>query len=352
MRARWWLAATTALFVAACGTSGDGRVLMDVSVAGLTEEQNFCFTWQVFQLDETQQWVLVDQETEPVCGQRGVDTKSSLATCYGGRRFLVAYHVTFYEGGASLGTASGTSGGLEEDVCRMNHDTPSAALFQFGNMGDVGGVNPGILIDQVCSNDKLQVEDGRLVTALWLQPDECTENAVPDSYCTLGRGSGLTTLRHGLSADGKIRFVFGESSLDAYWNLFYLSFEPDIPAGALVLEHNPWVLEHFLVSGAYGRTLIDDAVVSFRYEGSVPSVGFVYFDGATMTVVSDQTGDCDGPISLDAQIEDVELPACSGSLVFMGAVPNGVSSFELVLRCGAELQFIGCDALGAGAICG
>lgn len=358
MRTSWILGAAVAAFLMACGNTGnEGRVAMEVGVSGLTAEQNFCFTWQLYQLNSEGEWYLVDEMADELCAAQGVDTKSAFGTCYGDQRFMIAYRVTFKDGDAVLGTATGTSGGAERDVCVKNFDTASDALFQFGNQGNVGGVNPGLAVDQVCANDKVQIEDGRGVSALWLQGDECNSALPPDSFCALGTGYDFRTTRVGVTEDGKVRYIFNETSgsTSAYAYLYFVAFEPTVPANTLVLNHNPWALGHELYDGYYaGRWDMPEMAVSYRFDtADAIKVGFLYYyeDWDYGILVHDNSGDCNGPVSLDSWYESV-YPGCTGASTLLGAVPNGGSAFSFVFACdGGGLSFTTCDAQSGDYIC-
>jgi hypothetical protein len=340
----------------ACPTEkGDGGINVSVDVSGLLSDQSFCMTWALYQA-QGDGWDLIDARLDPICASGGDDFLSDFATCYDGLRFLVRYDLTFYgPDGQELGTAEATSGGGPDDVCQKNTDTDSWALVQFNNEGNAGGVNPGVEIDQVCSNDKIECENGELVSALWLQPDDC-EEGTPDSFCALAFGEGLTTVRTGVTLDGLTRYIFSTAGPEYFWSAFYLAFDPGLEPGVLHLYNSPWVLGHVSADGyGYGRFEFDGVLGSFRFDnpdGSI-SVGFVYhFDGVVF-IVYDHTGGCDTELSLDAQVQIIPTPECVNLAVdSLGVIETGGSTFSLVFDCEGDLIEIPCDANGLnGGIC-
>jgi hypothetical protein len=200
-------------------------------------------SWSLFQDDGSGKWYLIDQRAEPVCGDPGDLSLTDFATCYDGQHFLVQYDISVRDANGEIESATATSGGGPGDVCVKNVDTPTNANIQFNQEGNAGGVNPGIDIDHVCSNNKLVQENGEIVSALWLQPDDCQLPGSPDSYCVLGSGSGLETQRTGITLDGSTRFIFSSSALDATWDVIYLSLEAGAD-GQLMLLNSPFALHH------------------------------------------------------------------------------------------------------------
>lgn len=355
MKAQWIIGALAALAMACGSNDNQGRVAMEVGVSNLTADQNFCFTWQLHQLNAEGEWYLVDEMQEPVCGQKGEDTESALGTCYGDQRFLITYNVSFFNAGTLVSQAVGTSGGGERDLCVKNHDTSSSALFQFGNEGNVGGVNPGIEIDQVCANDKIEYEDGRPVSALWLQGDACGEGLAPDSFCALGQGWNFRTSRVGVT-DGNVRYVFTEADPEiGFMDIYYLAFEPTVPAGQLILQHNPWRIGHYAYDGYWAeRWTLPEMRFAYRYDAPDGiKVGFLYFyDGDYGgTLVHDGSGDCNGALALDSQYQWA-IPNCTSGAKFIGAVAKGGSAFDIVFQCvEGGLAFLGCDAQNLDSVC-
>jgi hypothetical protein len=343
-------AIAAAFAIAGCGqTNGDGGIKMDVGVANLLDNQHFCFTWALYQ-EAPGGWTLIDQENDPICAADGMDTADSIASCYDGRKFIVAYEVTYYDENGQIGTATGTSGGGENDVCVKNADVPTSVLFQFRNEGNAGGADLYVNIDQICTNDKLVFDNDRVISAVWVQPDECTEGE-PDSYCVLGAGCGLETVRYGITADGLTRFLFNESAQDdsLAWKLFYLYFEPVVPMDTLVLQHSPYVLHHEYSMGALERAELNAGVV-FRYDSAAGiSIGFVKLEGDKLKIIFDLDGTCNAGIDMDAQEQELTAP-CPGML--LGAIPAGGSDFTLVMQCNSGgFAFVGCDAT-ADPVCG
>jgi hypothetical protein len=339
--------------MAGCGQGkGDGGVNVNVGVAGLMEYQHFCFTWALYQ-EGPQGWVLVDAMDRPLCAASGLDHLWSYASCYDGQRFIVAYEVTFYDQDNLVGTASGTSGGGANDICVKSADAETSALFQFRNEGNAGGANVSVDIDQVCTNDKAVIEHERAVSALWVQPDECTEGT-PDSYCVLGSGCGLRTVRYGITADGLTRFLFNDSATTMWWSVYYLIFEPVVPPDVLILQHSPYVLNHELSMGNIQR-YEQRTGVAFRYDSSAQGigVGFINLEGEELKIVFDLTGTCNAGINLDASMQTLVAPQCPEELMLLGAIPAGGSAFTLVLQCGGGgFEFVSCDARGMpGGIC-
>ncbi len=355
-RKAWCVAAAiaAAFAIAGCGPStGGGGVKVGASVAGLAETQHFCFTWALYQ-EAPGGWTLVDQITEPICADNGVDYLDSFATCYDGRRFIVAYEVTYYDQEGQIGTATGTSGGGADDICVKNADAETTVLFQFRNEGVAGGVNPQVNIDQICTNDKAVFENGHAVSAVWVQPDECGSGD-PDGYCVLGSGCGLETIRYGKTLDGLTRFIYSESEETASWALYYLFFEPVVPMDTLILQHSPYVLHHELGSAGITRDE-PNATVVFRFDCPLLgiNVGVISLVGDQLDILFD-LGDCNGAAdALEASRQTLAAPACSGTVSLLGAIPAGGSAFTLVLQCSAGgFQFVDCDARGMpGGICG
>ena len=336
------------LVLGACSAAKDGGINVGVAVEELTATENFCFTWKLYE-QTNGAWALIDQRGFEVCAGAGVDSLSDYATCTDGRRFLVEYNVTFYEGMNVIGTAIATSGGTESDVCMKNTDKPTMAHLQFRNEGNKGGVNPGLDVDQVCTNDKLVIENGKIVSAVWVQPDSC-EGEVPDDFCSLGYtmsdGTGLDTKRYGLTADGLTRFIFSEADpATADFGMFYLAFDPGLAADTLYLYNAPWVLVHSYVAEVLNRAQYP-AYASFRYNSSM---GIIYNAGGGVGILFDTAASCNGPVALDAQLEPVEWPVCAGGgdASFAGVIPTGGSTFQIVFECaGGHFSFVSCDAAG------
>jgi hypothetical protein len=347
------VAALFAALAAGCASGApadDGRVRMSVAVSGLTAEQGFCATWKLFQLTGGA-WTLIDKHDQAVCAAAGADALTDWATCADGKRFLVEYAITFYRDGAPVGSAVATSGGGASDVCARGVDRDSYVRVQFGQGGGGGGVNPGVEIDRVCSSDKVALEEGVLVSALWLQPDSCTETT-PDSFCSIGYGAGLATNRTGVTEDGRLRYIFNTSPEDAAWDVFYLAFAPATPQDQLILTTNAWVQHHSAAGGSYGRETLTGLFGSFR-SGDV--VGFAQLmstsDGPEIRVAWDDTAACDAPIALDGHVTTITPPACDGTLRASGLIREGGSAFSLILDCEGEITLVGCDANSA-PVCG
>jgi hypothetical protein len=322
---------------------------MSLAVSGLTAEQGFCATWKLYQLTDGA-WTLIDRHDQQVCAAAGVDALTDWASCYDGKRFLVEYAVTLYRDGSPIGSATATSGGGAGDVCRHGADRDSYVRVQFGEGGDGGGVNPGVELDRVCSSDKVALEEGVLVSALWLQPDSCTA-AVPDSFCTIAIGEGLATNRTGLTEDGGLRYIFNLSPPEATWDAFYLAFAPAVPQDQLILTTNAWVQHHYAAAGNYGRETLTGLFGSFRYNDSVGFAQLVQTSGGPkVRVISDATGACNAPIALDGQAT-VTPTSCEGTLRAAGIAPQAGSAFSLVLDCDGVISLVGCDAL-ATPVCG
>jgi hypothetical protein len=339
----------------------DGKIGMGVAVQGLTANQHFCMNWRLYQEPEASggAWVLIDQRTDLLCAGTGVDSLSDFASCYDGRRFLVEYSLVFFQGQMQVGTAVATSGGGPDDLCAKNTDINSRATVQFQNEGTVGGVNPGIDVDQVCSNDKVELEDGSLVSALWLQPDSCT-SGTPDSFCALAVGDGLETVRTGLTTDGLTRYIFNKAPVGSAWDTWYLAFDPGLALDKLYLFNAPWVMHHQATDAqTYGREEMTSTLASWLY--SETNGKYVGFAEATtvggvpkVRVVFDQTAACDSNIVRDAKIQIMDYPACDvGTAEPKGAIDTGDSTFSLVFACGqGNFIAIACDAKSSGnALC-
>lgn len=350
-----FLGGAASLLLAACPavTDGDGGVEVNLDVAGLLSNQSFCMTWDLYQAKEDG-WELIDARTEPICAADGVDYLSDFATCYDGLRFLVRYDITFYGPEGEIGTAQATSGGGPEDLCVKNTDTNTRALVQFNNQGSAGGVNPGIEIDQVCANDKLELEDGQLVSALWLQPEDC-EAGIPDEFCAIGFGEGLTTVRTGLTLDGLTRYIFSTAPLDAVFSVFYGAFDAGLEPGVLHLYNSPWILNHYgLGDGVFGRRELEGVFGMFRLDNpSSISVGGVALDGEEVVVIYDLTGSCNAAISLDGQEQRFAVPACGQAFAEpLGVIETGGAGFSVIFECQGDLIEIPCSANGLnGGIC-
>jgi hypothetical protein len=327
------------------GPSGptDGGLDMGVTMSGLTSDQTFCMSWTLYQDDGQGGWYAIDQREEPVCGDAGDLSLTDFATCYDGKHFLVQYDISVRDSSGEIASASATSGGGPNDVCIKNVDTPTAANIQFNNEGSAGGVNPGIDIDQVCSNNKLVEENGELVSALWLQPDNCELPGSPDSYCILGSGSGIETQRTGLTLDGSTRFIFSTSALDATWDLIYMS--PDPAQEGLSIVSYPFALHHASNAGV----LTNEELVSLGSFQLGKTLGLVRVDGNKVIITSDADANCDGNVDLGASTQVIELP---DSCEAIGMVATGSSSFDIIYRHGSEILSTSCDANNAGdAIC-
>jgi hypothetical protein len=301
--------------------------------------------------------VLIDERTDSLCAATGVDSLSDFASCHDGRRFLVEYSVAFFDGQNQLGTAIATSGGGPDDLCAKSTDINSRATVQFQNEGTVGGVNPGIDVDQVCSNDKVELEDGSLVSALWLQPDSCT-SGVPDSFCALAMGDGLETVRTGVTTDGLTRYTFNKAPVGSAWDAWYLAFDPGLSLDKLYLFNAPWVLHHQATDAQnFGREEVPSTLASWLYStangkhvgfaetttiGGVPKVRIVY----------DQTAACDSNITRDAKIQIMDYPTCDvGTAEPKGAIDTGDSTFSLIFSCGqGKFIAISCDAMSSSAV--
>lgn len=349
------LGGVLSVFMVGCPTErGDGGINVNVDVAGLLSEQSFCMSWSLYQA-AGESWDLIDQRAEPICAQAGTDFLSDFATCYDGRRFLVQYDIEFYDPDGLIGTAKATSGGGPDDLCVKNTDTDSRAVVQFNNEGNAGGVNPGVEVDQVCSNDKVELENGQLVSALWLQPEDCT-SGIPDSFCSLGVGEGLTTVRTGVTLDGLTRYIFSTSSLDASWEVVYLSFDANLAPGILHLYNSSWALFHYSYgAGDFGRFEVPGVIGTWRIDnpGNISLGGAAIIDG-DLVILSDQSGSCDAEISLDAQYQLLEIPSCgSGDAEALGLISTGGSHFSIIFGCNGDILEIACDANAiGGSICG
>ena len=269
---------------------------------------------------------------------------TDFATCYDGKHFLVQYDVSVRDGSGEIASATATSGGGPNDVCVKNVDTPTAANIQFNNEGSAGGVNPGIDIDQVCSNNKLVNENGQIVSALWLQPDNCQLPGSPDSYCILGSGSGIETARTGLTLDGSTRYIFNTAALDATWDLIYMSPDPAQGSGMSVVSY-PFALHHASNAGV----LTNEELVTLGSFQLGKTLGLVRVDGNKIIITSDADTTCNGNVDLGASTQVIELP---DSCEAIGMVATGSSSFDIIYRHGNEILSTSCDANNAGgAIC-
>lgn len=348
MRTKQFLAAAL-LALGACTAADDGGGLnMGVAVQGLTQSEHFCFTWKLFEA-VGDGWALADEQAAPVCAANGVDFRSDFATCTHGRRFLVEYNVTFYNGVTVAGTAVAASGGGEGDVCVKNTDKPTTAHLQFANEGNKGGVNPGIEVDQVCWNDKLVEENGQIVSAVWVQPDSCS-GVVPDDFCSFGEemGAGLNTVRTGLTSDGLTRYIFSTSDVDDGFLAYYMAFEPGLAADTLYLYHAPWILSHYYNPTIASRYVIP-TLAAFRYNNSV---GAIMDSIEFLHLTWDLTASCNGPVDLDAYgahgEQAVYKPTCTGGALatFAGVLPAGGSTFQIAWNCGGLSEFTSCDAAG------
>jgi len=356
-----------ALFLASCtglsgGPSGnhngqnggptgptDGGLDMGVTMSGLTSDQTFCMSWTLYQDDGQGGWYAIDRREEPICGDAGDLSLTDFATCYDGKHFLVQYDVSVRDSSGEIASASATSGGGPNDLCVKNVDTPTAANIQFNNEGSAGGVNPGIDIDQVCSNNKLVSENGELVSALWLQPDNCELPGTPDSYCILGSGSGIETQRTGLTLDGSTRFIFSSSALDATWDLIYLSLEADA-AGNLTLFNSPFALHHFANAGSFGTEELSGVIGAYQLG---KSVGIVRLVGDKIVITYDFDTTCDGDVDLGSEDQEIPAPQCAGGCEPIGVVATGGSAFDIVFDCDGQIHTTPCDAdgLADGSIC-
>lgn len=330
------------------GDKGDGGLDMGVAMQGLLADQSFCFTWNLFQEDASGKWAMIDQRTDAVCSAPGSDESlTDFATCYDGQHFMVQYDVSVLDAsGAVIGEANATSGGGPNDVCVKNVDTPSEATIQFNNEGSAGGVNPGIDIDQVCSNNKLQLEGSDLVSALWLQPDGCAGTGTPDSFCTLGSGSGISTQRVDFTLDGLTRFIFNSALVGSTWDLIYLAFPADLDLSTLTLLNSPFALHHYSAGLNYGVATMTDSIGSWRLGDSVGVINRV---DSKIVIDFDLSANCDSDIDLDSHEQVIDLGAqCSGGCDPIGVVAAGDSAFDLVLSCAGDIMTIPCDARGMG----
>lgn len=339
----------------------DGSINMGVSVQGLTANQHFCMTWKLFQepTNGGDAWTLIDERIDPYCAGAGSDTLSDFASCYDARRFLVEYRISFFDGANQVGTAIATSGGGPDDLCAKNTDKNSVAKVQFQNEGTVGGVNPGLEVDQVCSNDKVELENGNIVSALWLQPESCT-SGTPDSFCAMAKGDGLSTVRTGITTDGLTRYIFNSAPVDAAWDAWYLSFDPGLSTNTLYLFNSPWVLHHSSDGqNVYGREEATGTLAAWSYDSTeARAVGYAQTltesGSSKIRIVYDPSAACDSEITRDAQVQELAYPTCpSGTAEPKGAISTGGSTFSLIFACGpGEFAAIACDAQGiGGAIC-
>lgn len=324
---------------------GDGGIEMGVAMQGLTKKQTFCFTWTLYQEDKDKKgWTIIDNRDDEICSDPGELSLSDFATCYDGKHFLVQYDVTVRdEKGDVVDQATATSGGSDKDVCIKNKDVESRALIQFNEEGKAGGVNPGIDIDQVCSNDKVQKEGDELVSALWVQPDSCKkyDDSKPDSFCSLTYGKDIETARYDITKDGRTRFIFNTSKYGAKWDIIYLVFPAKKDLSSLHLVNSPFALHHFSYGSNYGREELNNTVGSFRLGDSV---GVILHDGDKIIVKYDKSSNCDGPIDGDAKEQVIKLPECEKGCEPIGVVATGGSNFDIVLACDGDLVNIECDA--------
>jgi hypothetical protein len=326
----------------------DGGLEMGVTMSGLTSDQTFCMSWALFQDDGQGGWYMIDRREEPICGDPGELSLSDFATCYDGQHFLVQYEISVRDENGEVASATATSGGGPGDVCIKNVDVPTNANIQFNQEGNAGGVNPGIDIDQVCSNDKVQLEGDELVSALWLQPDNCQLPGSPDSYCILGTGSGIETQRTGITLDGSTRFIFSTSPKDATWDLIYLSLETE-GDGSLTLFNSPFALHHFADAGSFGREELDGVIGAYQLG---KSVGLVRLVGDKIVITFDFDATCDGDVDLGAQVQEIDAPQCAGGCEPIGVVASGGSGFDIVFNCDGEIHTTTCDADGIdGLVC-
>ena len=353
------------------GASIEGGLDIGVQTEALLSTQHFCFVWQVYQLTagEEPTWELVDSQPNQVCAGDGVDTASDFGVCYDGRRFLVTYTAYLYDGAELVATLQATSGGALEDVCVKDTDTPTSATIQFANPGDVGGVNPSIDVDQICFNDKLEHEGDQLVSALWLQPENCgLDGGAPDMYCALATapaGSTLHTARTGLSSDNMIRYIFNTSPEDEPWHLYYLAFDDGLAPSTLHLYNSPWVRMHYSEPSAapplakFNLSAIgawyyenDSAAAVGEIGAGDISAGFVIRkDADSLVIVYDQSAACNAAIATDAQYGGFDLNSLLGCVTpeIEGVIATGATTFDVVVSCGpADIRFIPCDASMAG----
>lgn len=350
------------LSLAACRTTGDGGLIMGVDVEGLTAAQHFCVSWRLYQepIGGGERWALIDERADTLCAGLGANEVSDFATCYDGRRYLVEYVVAIYDGEDMIGTAVATSGGGPEDLCIKNTDVDTRALIQFREEGNAGGVNPGIGIDMVCSNDKVELENGKLVSALWLQPDTCTGDE-PDGFCVLASGEGLETVRTGVTLDGLTRYIFSTAELGAAWDAYYLAFNPNLAAGELHVYNAAYVLHHYAMADVYGREELEEVAGAylFRTLTGAAKAGFIHVaytpEGPMIRVIHDETAACNAPLARDAVIESFPAPGCDpGFAALRGLIELGPTTFGIVFECGlGDLRTVACNpvALMDGRVC-
>jgi hypothetical protein len=334
--------------------SSAGGIRLGVRVTALAAQQRVCVTWKEYE-QTNQTWALVDSNDQQVCGSTAGNEVSDHASCHDGQHFLVAYTIYFYDNGVLVGTAGAVSGGSSGDVCHKGTDVDSFAIVQFPNQGPGGGVNPALSVEPLCVSDKLQAENGSIVSAVWFSPPECTiSSGAPSDFCAFGTGSGLSTTRTGLTTDNTLRYIFSDSGPQATWDAYYLGYPANTPTddSILYLKQSPWALHHAESTGAMLREIVPGVITSFRFgDATALHAGFVQLSGSTVHIFYDPHAACDGPISLDAQFQGFPAPTCGSPISALGAVATGGSTFSLVFACGDMLTMVPCDATGTGGIC-
>jgi len=326
----------------------DGGLEMGVTMSGLTSDQSFCMSWSLYQDDGQGGWYLIDQREEPVCGDPGDLALTDFATCYDGKHFLVQYEISLRDAnGDEVASATATSGGGPGDVCVKNVDTPTNANIQFNQEGNAGGVNPGFDIDRVCSNNKLVEENGEIVSAFWIQPDNCELPGSPDSFCMLASGEGLETARTGITADGSTRFIFNTAAKDAAWDLIYMSPE-DSTASELTLVHSPFALHHS--SDGQGNLVKEELTALGAFQLG-KTMGLVRVEGEKLIITSSDNVTCDSAVDLSSPSSTQEIALPDGSSA-IGVVATGSSSFDVIYSLNGDILSTSCDANAApGSMC-
>jgi hypothetical protein len=350
-----------ALFLASCTTpptggdkpnnlppgDADGGLEMGVTMSGLSSDQTFCMSWALYQDDGAGGWYLIDQREEPLCGDPGDLSLNDFATCYDGKHFLVQYEISVRDENGEVASATATSGGGPGDVCIKNVDVPTNANIQFNQEGNAGGVNPGFDIDRVCSNNKLVEENGEIVSAFWIQPDNCQLPGSPDSFCILASGEGIETARTGITLDGSTRFIFNTAAKDAAWDLIYMSPET-ASASELLMVHAPFALHH---SSNGSGLLVNEELKALGAFQLGKTLGLVRVEGEKLVITSTDNVTCNGGVDLSSPASSQEIPLPDGAEA-IGVVATGAASFDVIYSLDGEILSTSCDANAApGSMC-
>jgi len=198
--------------------------------------------------------------TDWICGGFGKDKVTGTVPCLANHEFFVDYYkVQFCEAVDPSGDPTrencnplmesrAVAGGKDTDICTAFEDVDARAKpVQFDNVAyPLGGVDPGLDVDQVCWGFKWDACSirGSVIFGIGLGPDKC-ETGNADDFCVLSHGDpDVFTMNQYFSntTDPKGNILWTVSTKNSGWEMFFLSFDyPKLTSAGLHLYSAPWV---------------------------------------------------------------------------------------------------------------